>query len=905
MSAAVRAQLTAPVRAAIASGAIVVTPNKRMARHLVALYDREQRAAGRVVWPSPTILPWSAWLERLWLDVLAANCRAEPPRRVTPAQSAFLWSRLVAGEGLPLMDEKGAADLAAKAWSLTHAFGAGGPSWRGWSDNEDDVAIFARWAESYRATLAKLSGLDDAELPDWLASCAADVPAWRRGRIALVGFIEFSPQQERLFAAMSGAGLDFVRLESLLESEHAIARAQRTEGATPRDEIVMALQWARARALADPDATIAIAFEDLDQRRAEVRVLADEILCPALQWPGREEAPRPYNLSLGVSAADVPLIATALDLIALAHAPLPMARASMLARSPYVAGGDDDWLRRAHFEKTWLCEGWREVSLKGIVTSAGADDRAFAPLLRASDRGLKGRTSLSPRAWTEAWRDLLDAAGWPGDRSLSSVEWQARSVWDELLAEFATLGNVAPQLRRAEASAALVALARETTFQAESPPAPIQILGVLEAAGLPVDALWVGGLAADTWPAAPQPNPLLPLAWQRERNVPRSTAARELDYARALVAQWAAAAPEVVFSCAATAEEHRRTISSLVLAATIRAEEAAEPTTAFTQFVSDHVREAVVDDVAPPLAEGSMIRGGASLIEAQGDCPFKAVGRFRLRANPWPSPVDGYSALERGMLVHAAVAAFWRDVRDHATLASLPEDELARRLDAAMAVAVECIPSSRRSRLPPVVAAGESARLAKVVRSWLDDFERVRPSFAVAEVEASRTLALGGLQLSLRLDRLDTLADGGLAIIDYKTGKVASQPQWFDPRPMEPQLGLYWLSQHSVDSSVPVRALAYAQLRPGEMKAIGLAGDAAAWPQLWGPARLARPDLADWTAVEAQWRKSLTLLAVEVREGRATVAPRDVVRTCRECRLQSLCRIGAIGGLPDGENGDA
>jgi hypothetical protein len=268
-------------------------------------------------------------------------------------------------------------------------------------------------------------------------------------------------------------------------------------------------------------------------------------------------------------------------------------------------------------------------------------------------------------------------------------------------------------------------------------------------------------------------------------------------------------------------------------------------------------------------------------------------------------PVDGFSALERGILVHAAVAAFWRDVRDHATLVSLPEHDLARRIDAAVMPAIECISASRRSRLPPVVAAGEAARLARIVGAWLADLERERPPFTVTEMEASRPLALAGLQLSLRLDRIDALADGGTAIIDYKTGKVASPPQWFDPRPMEPQLGLYWLSQQAFDAAQPVRALAYAQLRPGEVKAIGLAGDATAWPRLSQPLYLRRSDLADWMAVEACWRQSLTALAVEVREGRAAVAPRDVVRTCRECGLQAMCRIGATAGPLDGENGDA
>jgi hypothetical protein len=361
----------------------------------------------------------------------------------------------------------------------------------------------------------------------------------------------------------------------------------------------------------------------------------------------------------------------------------------------------------------------------------------------------------------------------------------------------------------------------------------------------------------------------------------------------------------VVFSHAATSEEHRRTISSLVMPAVARGGEDAAPTTAFAQFAGERVHDSVVDDIAPRIPDGTAIRGGAGLLEAQGDCPFKAVSRFRLRAEPWPVPVDGFSALERGILLHAAVAAFWHDVGDHATLVSLPEHELARRIDAAVMPATECISASRRSRLPPVVAAGEAGRLARIVGAWLADFERERPPFTVVEVEASRPLALAGLQLSLRLDRIDALADGGTAIIDYKTGKVASPIQWFDPRPMEPQLGLYWLSQQAFDAARPVRALAYAQLRPGEMKAVGLAGDATAWPQLWESSALRRSDLADWLAVAAQWRRSLTALAVEVREGRAAVAPRDVVRTCRECGLHAMCRIGAAAGPLDAETGDA
>src|SRR4029453_1258645 len=113
----------------------------------------------------------------------------------------------------------------------------------------------------------------------------------------------------------------------------------------------------------------------------------------------------------------------------------------------------------------------------------------------------------------------------------------------------------------------------------------------------------------------------------------------------------------------------------------------------------------------------------------------------------------------------------WRDAKDQATLVALTEAEFGRRIDDAAAEASRCISPARWSRLPPVVAVGEAQRLARIVRAWLEEFERARPPFAVSEVEVSRLLALSGLELSLRLDRIDALADGGIAIIGDKTGQ--------------------------------------------------------------------------------------------------------------------------------------
>jgi exodeoxyribonuclease-5 len=250
--------------------------------------------------------------------------------------------------------------------------------------------------------------------------------------------------------------------------------------------------------------------------------------------------------------------------------------------------------------------------------------------------------------------------------------------------------------------------------------------------------------------------------------------------------------------------------------------------------------------------------------------------------------------MERGSLVHAALAAFWRDVGDHATLVALAPDVLAKRIAGAVDAAIATLPPGRWRELLAVVADGEAKRLASLVEAWLDAQERPRPPFAVLEVESSLPLAAAGISLRLRLDRVDSLGGGGVAIVDYKTGRVSGPDAWLDARPQAPQLGLYALARRAAVPTEPVRAVAYAQVRPGEMKVQGLAAEADVWPTLGVPAELKRNALPGWAAVEARWAETLGALAAEVAAGLATVTPRDTHTTCGRCRLQALCRIGAL-----------
>jgi len=65
-------------------------------------------------------------------------------------------------------------------------------------------------------------------------------------------------------------------------------RVERASASRSRDELALALTWARQHVLSNPDVVVAVAIDDLAQRRHEIAAIADDILCPHRQWPGNE-----------------------------------------------------------------------------------------------------------------------------------------------------------------------------------------------------------------------------------------------------------------------------------------------------------------------------------------------------------------------------------------------------------------------------------------------------------------------------------------------------------------------------------------------------------------------------------------------------------------------------------------
>ena len=880
------------------SGATVVTPNRRLARHLADAHDRAQLAAGLRAWPTAQVLPWTAWIAAMESEAVAAGALPALARLPSHA-SVQLWRASIEADGTPVLDDAALAASAVEAWEHVHAFGTGAESWRAWAGGDDEPAAFARWAERYRGALAAHAATDASSAADRVARAAAAMPSWRGRHVAFAGFIDMTPQARRVAETLVRAGANVDEVPTV---GAPLAPARRAEFASTDDELVAALGWARREVERRPEATVGIVVPDLAQRLAGVRARASDVLGVP---PEGAVGVRSWNVSLGEPLDATPIVGTAVDVMALAWSTLPAGRAAALLRSAFLPGAGARE-SRARVERIWLERGLHRVRIVDAINALERSEDALAARL-ASVRTVASRTRRATRrGWVDAWREALRASGWPGERPLASPEHQAAGAFDGLLAAFAALDATAAaraEIAGDEALALLAELGAATPYQPESPPAPIQILGLIEAIGLPFDALWIAGMSDAAWPRSPRPHPLPPVRWQRERGVPRSDAAGELAWAREVAAWFRRAAPVVITSHAANGDDGPATHSALF--ADAEAIVVAVPATAARRlFDARPARERLADPVAPAPAPGERHRKGSGLIESQSACPFQAVAAARWRADAWPAAAIGLTPMERGILVHAALAAFWRETRDHATLVALAGDagRYADARERAARAAMAEIDDARWRRVPAAVRALEAGRLARVLGAWLDAVELPRSPFTVVHVEHEERLALGALELELRLDRLDELADGGAAIVDYKTGKVPSPARWIADRPEATQLALYTLARRAAHPLAGVRAVVLGQLRPGDCKAVGFYADETA---RWGapPVRNPEAGIVDWPAHEARWRALMHGLADGFARGHAAVDPRDAA-ACRACARQALCRVGEASAAEDDEEGE-
>src|SRR5882672_10398740 len=156
-----QSQLFARLAEGHAARITVVTPNRRLAHSLLLEFDDYQIARGLTSWEAADILPFGAFVERLWEDALYSDLGESLPLLLTPAQEQHLWERLLEKSGLLIVPQ--AAAQCREAWRLMHQWRVGTTH----STNED-AASYSQWSSAYRKQTA--GEIDAARLPDLMVA---------------------------------------------------------------------------------------------------------------------------------------------------------------------------------------------------------------------------------------------------------------------------------------------------------------------------------------------------------------------------------------------------------------------------------------------------------------------------------------------------------------------------------------------------------------------------------------------------------------------------------------------------------------------------------------------------------------------------------------------------------------
>jgi RecB family exonuclease len=227
----------------------------------------------------------------------------------------------------------------------------------------------------------------------------------------------------------------------------------------------------------------------------------------------------------------------------------------------------------------------------------------------------------------------------------------------------------------------------------------------------------------------------------------------------------------------------------------------------------------------------------------------RAFCQDRLGAEPLERLGLGMSPRLRGIATHRAAELLLESAPTQADVTARAP-LVAQSAERALA---SVFGHAARSRLVELFAL-EAERLEQVLRALLRS-EALRAGFRVRAVEQKSDVTLGQWTLGVRVDRIDELADGSIAIVDYKTNERATSADWFTHRLRDAQVPLY-----ACNATARVGAAVVVRLGASSATYSGL------WPDAAFPGRPTR-SAAETHEQLRIWRAQLLTLATELANG--------------------------------------
>ncbi|MEO6361131.1 MAG: double-strand break repair protein AddB [Sphingomicrobium sp.] len=527
--------------------------------------------------------------------------------------------------------------------------------------------------------------------------------------------------------------------------------AELTDPAAESQAIALVLR----EALETPGRTAALVTPD--------RMLATRVSALLARW-GIEA-----DDSAGRALSQSPTGTLLLGIVALAAedmAPVPLLA---LLKHPLVGGQGEERLR-------WLDSArLLDLALRGPRPAAGIDgiDRHIAE--KEEEKACRGCLA----AWERVRSHLVEISGW-FDRPLSLAALVERfavaaqnlagdPVWQgaagrqaaELIADLGGLPEAHSMMLTAADAVPMLRLLLDQ--QRVRPPygghPRIAILGLLEARLQQADLMILGGMNEGVWPAQPTPDPWLAPKIRANLGLPGldfRTGLAAHDFASAL------GAPNVLITRARRDSKAPTVASRFWLRL-----QAMTGGLVHDTRLERLVRE--LDDMGPPTP---VDRPAPTPPTVERPKRISVTAVDRLKADPFAFYAQAMLRLRRIDPVDADHSAAWKGTAVHKVLEQwLNEDDCT---PGKLEVRAEAL--LRDATIHPMLRALWQPRLMEAIR-WIADLESSNREQGRRPLKAEirGAIEIGGVKVEGMADRIDLLADGTFAIVDYKTGQPPRQ----------------------------------------------------------------------------------------------------------------------------------
>ena len=805
--------------------------NSRLSQFLESYLLSKQLKDSAVV-VTPNIATWNVFCDQWQQQQLMAGLidyEALPAKILSDFEALLIWESLLKKADInALLNPAETAKHLFQAWQYSEEY-FDESAFEDTFKNEE-IALFLSLKSEYKATLTALNYWDSTLLSQKRLQWFAQAPAVCQ-QIKLVGFDETTPYLKTWLAQQKAKGAD---VQFLAQTDFALPSAETCVPCLPKllaakslqEEAQQAALWAYQQVSEQGLESVAIVAPRVEAVHEALTWALDELMWRKQQYtlPSQQahwqDSPL-YNVSLGEPLSNCPLIQQVFQALKICGSSQKPVSFDFFSNWLIAGTTPGDFLARQTLDFQLRRWQWASIRLPKLLAKIEEKELIqkqcfkvspyFLTRLNSAMETIENLSSrLSIHAFEQAFQTLLTQLGWQeadDSRPLDSQEFQQKQAFLAALKTFTSYQFVTTKQSFLSWLSLLERFMSEQIFQPQNVNgSPIQMMGLLEAGGQQFDGLWIMDMSIEAWPRDARPSPFLPINLQREKGVPRSDAGRELAYARNLSQRLSESSNQVIWSFAKQSEGRDILLSPVVdriLEQTGFEDYAVAPyqTLAKQSFDIKSEVEWQDDSQAPALPEGIFAPGGTGFIAAQAVCPLMAFLDFRLSARYGLEKVEeGVESNHVGTIIHKILERFWRTVKTQTALIAEAEQHqpfLAELIDEELAPFA--------SHYPTGFLALEAQRIQTLLLDWLA-LEKNRPAFEVIGFEEPYTLSIESLGFKIKVDRIDKLSvsdalpNGGLLILDYKTGKASINDLLKIPI-VKPQLATYLYAPIETDKT--------------------------------------------------------------------------------------------------------